>query len=59
MKNRERRFCSQKHPFITDAKLLQNETHEVALTMDQYVSGKTYGFHANKIKPRNTTLPDE
>ena len=31
--------------------MLQNETHEVALTMDQYVSGKTYGFHANKIKP--------
>jgi hypothetical protein len=30
--------------------MLQNETHEVALTMDQYASGKTYGFHANKIE---------
>ena len=30
--------------------MMQNETHEMALTMDQYVSGKTYGFHANKIK---------
>ena len=28
--------------------MLHNETHEMALTMDQYVSGKTYGFHANK-----------
>jgi hypothetical protein len=31
--------------------MLHNETHEMALTMDHYVSGKTHGFHANKIKP--------
>ena len=29
--------------------MLHNETHEMALTMDHYVSGKTYGFHANRI----------
>jgi hypothetical protein len=53
MKNREHRFLTEKHPFIYDAEMLQIMKHEVALTMDHYVSGNTYGFHANKIENRN------
>ena len=30
--------------------------HEVALTMDHYVSGNAYGFHAHKIKTRKILL---
>ena len=47
MKNREHRFLTEKHPFINDAENANYE-HEVALTMNHYVSGNTYGFHADK-----------
>ena len=30
--------------------------HEVALTMDHYVSGNTYGFHANKTEKQEILL---
>jgi len=58
MKNREHRFLTEKHPFINDAKCCKMK-HEVALTMNHYVSGNTYGFHADKIKTEIITLPDE
>ena len=58
MKNREYRFLTEKHPFINDAKCCKCK-HEVALTMDHYVSGKTYGFMQTELKNRNTTLHDE
>jgi hypothetical protein len=38
---------------------MQIYEHEVALTMDHYVSGNTYGFHADKIKAEIITLQDE
>jgi hypothetical protein len=55
MKNREHRFLTEKHPFINDAEM-QIYEHEVALTMNHYVSGNTYGFHANKIEKQETLL---
>ena len=58
MKNREHRFLTEKHPFINDAEM-QIYEHEVALTMNHYVSGNTYGFHAYKLKTRNITLQVE
>jgi hypothetical protein len=58
MKNREHRFLTEKHPFINDAENANYE-HEVALTMNHYVSGNTQGFHADKIKNRKITLPVE
>ena len=42
----------EKHPFINDAKCCKMKHEVMALTMDQYVSGKTYGFHANRIENR-------
>ena len=55
MKNREHRFLIEKHPLLMMQKSCKFK-HEVALTMNHYVSGNAYGLHAYKIKNRKILL---
>ena len=55
MKTEDPAFNAEKLPFFIEA-VKENYTHEVALTMNHYVSGKTWGFHANKTENRKILL---